>query len=386
MKFLKFNFFLILSILVLSCGKDDDNRDDDPTLEPIVLSGTESAPRVLESIFNNPARVDYVVNGTWSIESPVEVGPGVRFSMGPNAAIRVRGSGSLKVEGTDDRPVFFEGAESSPGFWQYIGFETNNPNNKLEHCFIAHGGGSTLSQFPGIVVLNSNAQASILHTSISESQRNGLQVSDNNSRLPVFENNTISNCALYPIVLRTSQMQFIDETTSFTTGNGFNQIEVQANTVNGPMIIRPAAGPYVLKGNANIEAPVEILPGTLIQMGPAARVRVRSSGSLKAVGTPEARITITGEQEAKGYWDYIHFDGTSSPNNEFQYVDLSYGGGSTLSCCGSIIAKGGGSSLKLGNSSITNSQRWGIRIRTNSVLEDLGGNVFSGNEAGDIDE
>jgi hypothetical protein len=386
MKLNKFFILLFLPLFFVACDKDDDNGGDDPNLEPIVLSGTESAPLVLENLFNNPERVDYIVQGTWRLDAPVTVEPGVRFMMTSGANIQVRGSGSFNVVGEVDRLIYFEGEQAAQGYWGYITFESNNPSNRLEYCVIRHGGGSTLSSYPTMVNVSSNGQVSVVNTVISDSQRNGFRIGDNDSRLPEFRDNTITNNGLYPIVVRTTQMQFIDETTDFTTGNGFNQIEVQGNTVSSSMTINPAAGPYVLKGNNNINASVEVLPGTLIEMGPSARIQVSSSGSLRAIGTPTERITFTAEQEAKGYWDYIYFNSSNSPNNQFKYVDISYAGGSSLSCCGGAVSLSGGAFFSMENSSITNSQKWGMRIRGNSTFEDLGGNVFSGNDNGDIDD
>ena len=381
----KFLLLIFLPLLIASCAKEVGNEVDDPNLEPLVIGGTQSTPLVLERIFSNPNTVDYIVDGTWRIEAPVVVDPGVRFSMTSNARIQVRGSGSLSVFGTADKPVFFEGEVDAKGYWDYISFETNNPSNRLEYCFIRHGGGNSTSSYPGAVVVRNNSQLSMINTLISKSQRNGLVLADNDSRIPEFKDNIITDCSIYPIVLRTSQVQFIDETTQFTSGNGFNQIEVQGNTISSPMTIKRAAGPYVFKSTSNIDASVEIMPGTVIEMGPSARVQIRASGSLTAIGTPENRITITAEQEAKGYWDYIYFNGSNSPNNQFKYIDISSGGGSGLSCCGGTISLINGF-LSMENSSVTNSQRWAMRLRSNSAFEDLGGNVFSGNELGDIDD
>lgn len=386
MKFNKLLLLLFLPLFFIACDKDDDNGGDDPNLEPIVLSGTDNAPLTLENLFNNPDRVDYIIRGTWNIQAPVIVEPGVRFMMESSANIRVRSSGSFNVVGTEENPIYFEGEQSAEGYWGYIAFESNNPNNRLEHTIIRHGGGSSLNSYPAAVVVRDNAQLGMVNSHISESQRNGFIVGDNDSRLSEFRDNTISNCSLYPIVLRTSHAQYMDETTDFTSGNGFNQIQVAGHTVNAPMTIQRVAGPYLFTGNARIEAAVEILPGTVIQMGPSARIEMRSTGSLSAVGTPTERISITGEQPAKGYWDYIYYNGSNSPNNQFRYVDVSYGGGSTLSCCGGSISLGSAALFSMENSTVTESQRWGMRIRGNSIFEDLGGNSFSGNTEGDIDD
>ncbi len=388
MKFNKLLLLLFLPLFFAACDKDDDNGNggDDPNLEPIVLSGTQNAPIVLENLFNNPDRVDYIVNGNWRIEAPVTVEPGVRFMMTSGATIQVRSTGSFNVVGEIDRPIIFEGEQATDGFWDYITFESNNPNNRLENVIIRHGGGSSFNSYPASVVLRNNGQLAMVNTEIANSRRNGFLIGDNDSRMSEFRENIISDCEFYPISIRTSHLGFIDENTDFTRNNGFNQIRVAGNTVNTNITVRPASGPYLFTDNSRIEAGLEILPGTLIQMGPSARIEIRSTGSLMAIGTPEDRITITGEQPAKGYWDYIYFNGSNSSDNQFKFVDVSYGGGSTFNCCGANIALASNAFFSMEHSSITHSQRWGIRIRGNSTYEDLGDNTFLENELGNIDD
>jgi len=381
----RYLLFALLSLfIIVSCNKDDD-FDDDPDVEPEMISGNQTTPITLENIFNNPNRIDYVISGNWNITAPVIIEAGVRISMQSNARIRVSGSGSLQCIGTESEPIFIEGQESSPGYWQYIAIESNSPNNRLEYCNVKDGGGSSLSSYPGMIVLRGNAQTAIINSNLSNSQRNGFFVGDNDSRLSEWGNNSVTSCQLYPISLRSTQLALMDEGTSFDENNGFNQIEVIGATINSPMSIPKVNGPYAFKGNTNIEAMVEIQPGTYIEMGPSARINITTSGSLNMTGTSTDRITITGEQEAKGYWDFIYFNGSNSPNNQFKYVDISYGGGSSLSCCGANIASNN-SIFSMENSSVNNSQRWGIRLRSNSQFEDLGGNTFDGNELGDLDD
>lgn len=379
-------FFAVLALLFTACDKDDDDGGDDPTLDPIILSGSETAPRTLESIFNNPATADYIVEGTWSINAAVTVEPGIRFLMTPGARINIGSSGSLTAEGTSDNPIYIEGEAEARGYWDYIRFESNNPNNILDYCIISHGGGSDFSNRNASLTLVDNAQLSMSNTTIRESQRNGFIVTDNDNRLPLFENNTVTGCDQFPIGIRPHQLSSIDETTDFTTGNGFNKIAVDGSSVDIPMTINKVAGPYLFIDNTTFNSSTEIAPGTYIEMGPGARIQVGSSGSLAMNGTLSERITITGEQAAKGYWDYIYYNGTNSPENQIKYTDISYGGGSSFSNRDANIGTNSDAFFSLENSSVTNSMRYGITIGDNSVYEDLGGNVFEGNEDGDIND
>lgn len=384
MEIRKILFFSLLILLVAACGKDDDGfNDDDPNLEPITLSGTQDVPLVLTNIFNDPSRADYIIPGGWRIEAAVTVEPGVRFEMASGANIETRSAGSFAAIGTAEDPIYFEGEQAARGFWNYIMFNSNNPSNALTHCIISHGGGSTSSAGNASVIVRGNAQAAVSNTVISESARNGLRINDDDARLTLFENNQISNCDQHPISLRTSHLGVIDATTEFAVDNGFNSIKVDGNAVLTALTINSAAGPYLFEGNTRFEASTEVMPGTQIRMGPAARIEVRSSGSLSMIGTPTQRISVRGDQDAKGYWEYIYYNSSNSPNNEINYADFSYGGGSTSSCCGGIIVLRS-ALLSMGNSSLNNSQRFGMIVPDNSTFDDLGGNTFDGNELGDI--
>ncbi len=385
MRLNKFLLLLLFPFFFISC-EIDDNGDDDPNLEPITLSGSQSSPLTLENLFNNPGRVDYIVEGTWSINAAVTVEPGVRFMMTPSARIDIGSSGSFSAEGTADRPIYIEGEADAKGYWDYIRFQSNNPNNILDYCIISHGGGSSLSSRNAAIALINNAQLSLSNTVIRESQRNGIIVTNSDNRLPVFENNTITGCEMFPIKIRPQQLSSIDVTTDFSSGNGFNQIEVDGTSVSTALAINKVAGPYLFTGTISLNGATEIEPGTYIEMGPSARIEVRSTGSLAIVGTPSDPIVITGEQNAKGYWDFIYYNDTNSPNNIIQYADISYGGGSSHSSRNGMISARANTFLAIGNSSITNSMRYGITIGSGVNWEDQGNNVFSGNELGDIND
>lgn len=386
MRFNKFLLLLFFPIFFIACEKDDNNGEDDPNLEPVILSGSQSSPIVIESLFSNPERVDYIVEGTWTINAAVTVDRGVRFMMTPGARIDIGSSGSFTAEGTADRPIYIEGEADARGYWDYIRFQSNNPNNILDYCIISHGGGSSLSNRDAAITLINNARLSVSNTIIRESQRNGIIATNSDNRLPVFENNTITGNEFFPIKINPQQLSSIDETTDFTSDNGFNKIGVNGSNVSTALAINKAAGPYLFTGTTSFSGATEIEPGTYIEMGPGARIEVRNTGSLAIVGTANDPIIITGEQNAKGYWDYIYFNDTNSPNNIIQYAEISYGGGSSLSNRDGIISSRANSSFAIGNSTITNSMRYGITIGSGVNWENQGGVVFSGNELGDIKE
>lgn len=392
MKVLEKNFwflgFVSFLILLLACGKDDDNNDfsDDVIGEPIVLTGIQDVPLVLEDVFANPNTPDYVLEGNWRLEAPVEVKPGVRILVRANAVININASGSFKAEGAADAPIYIEGEQDSKGFWRHISVGSNSLNNVLDYCIISNGGGgNTLASGNGTIRIESNSQIAITNTTIRQSDRYGIVASSGQGfGIAAFSNNTIHDCTSYPVSLYINQISEIDETSEYYD-NGFNLIEVKSQTIEGNLSIQKASVPYLINGNSNVNAFLEINEGTTINMGPQARLTIGNAGSLAISGTASNRVTITGNENVPGYWDYIYYNGSNSNNNYVKYADISYGGGSSLNCCSGMISLDN-ALFNLEESSLNNSARFGLKIRGNTTFNDLGGNTFSNNASGDIDE
>lgn len=380
--------FVSFLILLLACGKDDDNNDfsDDVIGEPVVLTGIQDVPLVLENVFANPNTPDYVLEGNWRLEAPVEVKPGVRILVRANAVININASGSFKAEGTADAPIYIEGEEDSKGFWRHISVGSNSLNNVLDHCVISNGGGgNTLASGNGTIRIESNSQIAITNTTIRQSDRYGIVASSSQGfGIAAFSNNTIHDCTSYPVSLFLNQIGEIDETSEYYD-NGFNLIEVKSQNIEGNLSIQKASVPYLINGNSSVNAFLEINEGTTIKMGPQARLTIGNTGSLAISGTASNRVTITGNENVPGYWDYIYYNGSNSNNNYVKYADISYGGGSSLNCCSGMISLND-ALFNLEESSLNNSARFGLKIRGNTTFNDLGGNTFSNNASGDIDE
>lgn len=383
--------FLSLSIITIffACTKEDDDiLVDDPNAEPIVLSGREEAPLILENIFSNPNTPDYILEGNWRLEAPVEVEPGVRILVKSGATINIESSGSFKADGTEEEPIYIEGEEDIKGYWRHFSFGSNSLNNVLNYCFISNGGGgNTLASGNGTIRIESNSRVSITNTTIRKSDRYGVvSTSSQGVAFSAFSNNTINDCNSYPLSVYLNQVEEIDETSDFFN-NGFDLIEVKSSDINDEVSMNSASVPYFMApGHSKINAALEISEGTAIKMGPESRWTVESLGSLAISGTASNRVSITGNEEISGYWNYISYFGSNSNNNYIQYADIAYGGGSNLSCCNAILIVSDNALLNLEESSISNSSKYGIRISGSSTFNDLGGNTFSNNALGDIDD
>ncbi|MEX2590619.1 MAG: hypothetical protein WD334_10490 [Chitinophagales bacterium] len=383
----KLNFILVIcfSFLLIfgACLKDDGEGNQDEGAETQYLSGTTDAPMTLENIYEDPQRIDYFVDGNWSIDAAVTVEPGVRIVMKSGMRIIIKAEGSLDASGTASKKIYFIGEQDVEGYWDYIRFDnSNNLNNRLIHTVISNGGGYQHTE--AAVFLDGSSRLIMQNSEVTKSARFGLFVDDTDARLDDFENNTFTECGQHPIHLDAlHQTDYMDANTDFSTGNTYNTISVDGATSSQPFTVRKVSGAYKLNGYSNIESDVVIEAGTEILMGAGARITVKSGASLKAIGSANNRINISGDQQSKGYWDYILFDNSNNTNNEFQYVDVSYGGG--YQHREGAIYLDGSSLFKMGNSSVNYSARNGIHVESNADFDDSdGNNGFTGNDGDDI--
>ncbi len=378
-----FILLLMSSLLFVSCSRDDDDFEDLDSVVPEEISGTISAPTVLENRFNNPAAVDYVITRTLILNANLTIEPGVRIQVSAGQAIDVRAEGSLTAEGTADNPIIIEGVQQTRGFWSYLRFfDSNNPANRLIHCKISDAGSSSSQN--AIVFIRGNSLVIVQDTEIRNSQTNGLVLANANSRLSEFRNNLFAQCDLYPMSIHNiTHATFIDEETDIEENNSFNVIRVGNGTLTTPGEIKKTKIPFVFNGSNLIEADLTVAPGAQLRMGPGAALDVRQEGSLSMIGTPNEKITVTGDVETPGYFNYIRFFSSNNPRNEFQYVDVLYGGGSTSNNANIYLRNG--ASLSMSHSRVANSASWGLRAVSNSTYDDQGNNIFENNAEGDID-
>ncbi len=125
----------------------------------------------------------------------------------------------------------------------------------------------------------------------------------------------------------------------------------------------PEGSPYIVSGYRLLTATLTILPGTVVQLAPGARLHTTidlatfDEGQILAVGRPDARIVFTSTGEASGTaapgdWGGIEVNRKPSV---FDYVDFRYGGGD-----GSQLHMGHGHTVA--HSTFSHSARAGTRM------------------------
>ncbi len=369
---------LCSALLFVACKKEDPQEE--VNLSPIELTGNQTVDILLEDRIASSSTPDYVISGTYTIQAGVQIQPGTSIRMAAGASIIVEGSGSLKAVGTAASKIRFYGQSATPGFWNYIRFESNNANNILDYVIVEDGGGS--ANWNAAIYGYNNGRLSLSNAIIRNSAQSGVLIYTQDFNLLNCSNVTVTECAYDAVAITAKQMDAFDESLS-ASSNGFNRITVDGGDIAAPQVWKKTSVPFFIKNSIELNSSVEVQPGGDIVIGPNSNITVRTNGSLKAIGTVVDMIRFRGEQDIEGAWGYILFQTSNSANNEFQYCEVA-NGGSDANWDASIYLYDG-ARFRLGNSIVRNSYRYGlIDYQNANIFTDDGNNTFTGNLQGDI--
>lgn len=327
---------------------------------------------------------------------------GSGFRLGDRATDCAPASGTLNATGTEAEMIVFKGVTAGRGTWLGIGFNSSSPNNKLIYCDISGGGGGKIFNNSNVknanVALTCESQVTIQNAMIHESGGYGISVHDADAVLDEFKDNTVSNNDLAPVNLHFPQLGMLDDSNSFSDGNGSAYIEVVGTklTENDLTIIKLDVSYRLFTDNLGRETYIEknlvIAPGVIIEFETGTGIILGSpgvdcipkTGSINADGTAEDKIIFRGANDGQGTWIGIGINSGSSAN-VFDFVEISGGGSEQLYNAGgqgNIVLHCEGK-LTLTNSDIRDSGGWGVDFVNVGTLSESD-NTFDNNSSGDI--
>lgn len=115
------------------------------------------------------------------------------IELGDGAGLKVE-NGALRAIGDPADLITFDGAVETPGYWEAIVFESNDPSNVIAHAEIANGGKGGDFSFSGateaLVIVTSGAQATVRDSFITDS----ADLCFAGSGSLTTTNNTLSGC------------------------------------------------------------------------------------------------------------------------------------------------------------------------------------------------
>ncbi len=339
--------------------------------------------------------VPYRFSGTTEVKNgaqlSIDAGVEMEFASGAGLSVNDDAS-SLVAEGTSSEGIVMMGAQQQDGFWQGVAFDSDNQQNEMSYVEVAYAGGGTWSisgpDEAASVMLESGSRLSLSNSTIRNSGSYGLY-GNGGTNLSGFASNTFENNVDAPVLISAKAAGFIDGNSSFA---GDSYVGVYAADVTSDLSLTPLANdvPYRFSGTTEVKngAQLNIDAGVEMEFASEAGLSVNdNASSLVAEGTSSEGIVMTGAQQQAGFWQGVAIY-SSNQQNVMDYVTVEYGGSNTRSISGSD--KGGnvvledGSQLALTNSSITDSERWGVWLNGNSVTFDDTGTTYQNNSSGDV--
>ncbi len=350
------------------------------------LPSNISSNTTLPDLFADEAYPDYYANRSVQITAGLTLDAGVVIECASDVTIFVNGANAyLNAGGTASKNIIFRGSEKIRGWWKTINFNSVNLNNKLDHVQVLHAGSSAIAGNKTAIYIKSSSsnRAAITNTRISMTDGLGLFVDGNENGLIEFSANTFSDNTDAPMMVGAHNLYSLDDATQYS-GNG-----IQAIVVKGPTSARfessgsiKALGvDYHFLSSAELRTNLTFEPGVTCLFNSGTRLWVTSDGAIIANGSASEKITFSGIFSSPGAWNGIELS-SASPENSIDHAIISYGGNSSGRKANIYMFNP--SKLTLTNSTISDSQTWGVFKAPGSTDLTESNNVFQNNASGDI--
>lgn len=346
--------------------------------------------------------VDYILDCILSVNAKLTIEPGVVIQCNSGSGIIIETGGSLVAAGTLADPIEMKGEVDVPAVWKGLYIKSNNVLNELNYCSVSNGGSGSFegnSTKVANIRLSLNAKLKLTNSTIRSSGKEGLLVdgldSDDLNPIASFSNNNFKDNLNYPISAIASIATMLDGTASSYTANTNNKILLRGGRMFGSHVWQKMDIPYLIQGIASVgyytdNGNLTIQPGVRVQFAGDAGLCTgdySTASWMNITGTASERVTLTGEIASPGAWKGIAFQSTS-PNNTISFADVSYGGSSSYT--GNTSQRGnimGGAwsagSFNIANTTISNSQAWGIYCTLSSPVITVPASVtYTGNTSG----
>lgn len=337
-------------------------------------------------LFENEGYPEYYVLRNTQVTAGITLEPGVVIEYAADAGLWFNGNKAfLDARGYAAKNIIFRGVDKVKGSWKAIHISSNNLNNKLDFVQILHAGSSKISNQKAALVLqsNTNSQVSITNTLISQSGGYGLYVDGGEGNITAFANNNFSDNEAAPIRFGAENMYVLDKNSVYKN-NGIQAIEIASGTnayFTNPGTVSYSGLSFHLYSNLVLSTIVTFESGVTCLFNSGLRLSVVTYGTIIANGNSANPITFAGINQGLGSWYGMEIGSTSS-GNLINYTKVDYGGNSSGRKAN--IYMHNPSKLILTNSTISNSQTWGVFKASGSTDLTQSNNTFTNNPSGNI--
>jgi len=336
----------------------------------------------LVNIFTDPTIADYIVVGNLDVNAKLRINPGVVIHVKQDLGININDAGAIIAEGTADSLIVFTGAQqTSNGIWRGINVHSNSVDNIISHAEIKYAGSKPAATYFGATALMiDRAKINLSNVLISNSGGYGIQTRRDEAEFPMtnmrFEQNTKDHAYIH-----TSQMKYFDTGSSFD--GGFVTVYSGGTTSNMDISVLDGAN-YKIEKWISFSHDITIDAGAQFEFATDAGLDIKDGSSIIAKGAADNKIVFTGTSKSPGAWDGI-FVSSSSVDNIFEHVDISYGGGRSIATYFSKTNMAiDRAKIKLIDVSITNSAGYGVETRRDGSAFSIETSTFDNNANSDM--
>lgn len=367
----------------------------------VIISEHIVENRVLEDIFTDPSRADYIVTADVWVFATLTVNPGVRIEFEQDRGLTIYREGVLIAKGindgtgTHDKRITFTGTSSTKGFWKGILLMSNSPLNELEYASIDYAGSSSFDDVPStttanLVLLGDDASGAALKVTgsyFSNSAGNGMSVYGR-SELITFENNYFDSNEGSALYVPAQQLHKLDFFSHYTGNNGFNGVETGGVLYHDTDVVWPDfndGSGYLVSSDLSIQSGLSIQAGATFEFKEGLVLHVNGAGFLDASGTAASAVVFTAaSSDPHLAWGGILFQ-NSSAMNQLYYTEVVNAGNKEVPFYPGMkasVAVAATGKATIMNSVFRKSGGWGLLAFMDRGAQ-LNENVTSANEFGE---
>lgn len=343
---------------------------------------------VLPDLFPDEAYPDYYATRSVQVTAGLTLEPGVVIENSPEVTIFINGTNAwLEAKGTSSKYIIFRGSEKVRGCWKTININSPSQKNHLDYVKIMHAGSSAIQGNKTAIYLKSNTanRASVTNSVITMNDGYGIFVDGNENGLVEFFNNEITDNAAAALIIGAENLYSLDKASTYS-GNGINAIVVKSSGNTNVRFmesgtIKNLGINYEFESSIELRTTVTFEKGVTCLFASEKRLWVTSEGGIIADGTAQEKITFSGKASIAGDWHGIEMDSFLA-DNKINYAVISYGG--SITGRKANIYMFNNSRLTLTNSTISDSQTWGVFLAPGSIQFSESNNTFINNASGNI--
>jgi hypothetical protein len=261
----------------------------------------------------------------------------VKFDSGASIGCGWTTAGTIVAVGKADTTITFTSNETpaSPGDWDGFGFfEGTTSNTRFSYCTIEYAGAEGQA-----ILVAWDAALKMDHCTIRRSAGRGIFY-DHAGHVEQFNNNTITECAGYPLALDPDHVRHLGTGNDYTGNDaGFDAIEVSYGGVETSATWRDQGVPYRVTENGNVWVGSTTTPiiltieaGTTIEFEANAEMTIGYTvqAGIIAEGTSTNPITFTSAAASPqpGDWNHLWIAGeVVDAQCRLTHCIFEYGGG-----------------------------------------------------------